>query len=109
MVPNKYKIPTERFRKEIGMLIKDYRKKKNVSQEKLASHIGLSRTSINNIEHGRQRIMIDTLLMISDILKVPLIDFMPKEFEMLPSFDKQIPSGTSDSVKEWLYDVKDNK
>jgi transcriptional regulator with XRE-family HTH domain len=65
--------------RQIGSSIKERRKKSEplVSQEKLADIVGLSRTSIVNIELGKQHIQIHTLYQIADILGVNALDLLP--------------------------------
>lgn len=51
---------TEKY-EAIGKRIKAGRKRIGITQEDLAKHLGLSRTSICNIEVGRQALTIDHL------------------------------------------------
>ena len=55
---------------EIGGRILATRKRANLRQEKLAEAVQLSRTSITNIERGRQKIQVDTLYAIAEVLGV---------------------------------------
>lgn len=109
MIPTLYQIPSRRFREEVGLLIKKAREKKDIPQGRLASRIGLTRTSINNIEHGRQRLMLDTLLMISDILNVSIVELLPKKFEIRPSIDSEISKEESEPVKAFIQEMRENK
>ena len=104
MIPFTYKISLEKFHQEVGSLIKLRRGK--MSQAKLAQAIGLTRTSVNNIEHGRQRILLDTLLMISDILNVKMVNLLPKHFKVLKTVKDQIPKGTSESLVRFIEEVQ---
>lgn len=109
MIPTLYQIPSRRFREEVGLLIKKAREKKDIPQGRLANRIGLTRTSINNIEHGRQRLMLDTLLMISDILNVSISELLPKNFEIRPSIDNEISKEKSEPLKAFIDDVRGKK
>jgi transcriptional regulator with XRE-family HTH domain len=60
----------------IGNLIRKQRKKTRISQEELADKLGLSRTSIVNIEHGRQHPSVHLLVDLSRILNVNLSYFV---------------------------------
>src|SRR5437879_2601330 len=53
------------FYKQVGEKIRSRRGKK-LSQEALASAVGLTRTSISNIEKGRQRLLLHTLVDVAD-------------------------------------------
>lgn len=55
-----------------------------LTQEALAAKATLTRTSIINIEKGRQQILLHTLVDISHALRVPISDLLPSgdNFEM---------------------------
>lgn len=55
---------------EIGRNIRQARDAEDMTQEHLATRIGLTRTSIVNIEQGHQRVPIHTLVVIADALNV---------------------------------------
>ena len=57
------------FYKQVGQSIRT-RRGKNLSQEALACAVGLTRTSISNIESGRQKMLLHTFVDIADALKV---------------------------------------
>lgn len=63
---------------EIGRRIKAEREALGFSQIDLAQEIGLTRTSITNIEAGRQRMLIQTLYAIATALGIPVSDLLPK-------------------------------
>ncbi|MCW3122611.1 MAG: hypothetical protein JWQ38_2103, partial [Flavipsychrobacter sp.] len=66
------------FYLRLGELIKEARNKVDVKQEKLAEFLGLSRVSIVNIEQGKQKVQIHTLLEIINYLEIPITDFFGK-------------------------------
>jgi Zn-dependent peptidase ImmA (M78 family)/transcriptional regulator with XRE-family HTH domain len=61
----------------IGARIRSEREDASISQGDLGSRVGLTRTSISNIELGRQKIQIDTLYGIAAALGVPTAALMP--------------------------------
>lgn len=63
---------------KIGQRIRETRTKKQISQQDLAKEIGLTRTSIVNIEQGRQKIMIHSLYAVAKVLDVPVATLLPK-------------------------------
>lgn len=79
---------------EIIERIKVLRKARKITQEQLADGIGLTRTSVNNIEKGRQRITIKTLIKISEFFGVELYSIIPmpetKEDKILHSFIEKL-------------------
>lgn len=95
----KAKTADQVFYRQFGRLLADVRRKKGVSQEILADEIGLSRTSITNIEKGRQPIQLHSLYRIARLLGVEIKEILPspKVFE-LPVVNEQL----SVSRSEWL-------
>lgn len=60
----------------IGFKIAFLREQKEMTQAQLAEKIGLDRTSINNIELGRQRILVHYLEEIAEVLGVKPKDLL---------------------------------
>jgi transcriptional regulator with XRE-family HTH domain len=69
--------PTDNLYKEIGLRIFRAREKKGLTQEQLGEKIFLQRTSITNIEKGRQKILIHTLVNIALALDVEVSALIP--------------------------------
>lgn len=65
--------------REFGVLLAAERKRKRLSQSRLAELIGLSRTSITNIECGRQPIQLHQLYSFAAILRIDVKNLLPKE------------------------------
>jgi transcriptional regulator with XRE-family HTH domain len=65
------------FYRQFGRILAEARNKKKMSQELLARELGLSRTSVTNIEKGRQPVQLHTLYQISQLLSVELKDLLP--------------------------------
>ena len=63
--------------KRLGKLLAGRRTESGMSQEAFAKAVGLSRTSITNIESGRQPISLHTLYFMADILGVEPADLLP--------------------------------
>ena len=61
----------------IAQRLKQIRKKRGLNQTQLSKKIGLSRTSIVNMESGNQKISIDNLYMLCKILDVKSSEFLP--------------------------------
>lgn len=66
----------DRFYKHVGEKIRAARGK-GLSQEALAAAVGLTRTSISNIEKGRQRLLLHTLVDLAATLKVTPASLLP--------------------------------
>ncbi len=54
----------------LGALIKEHRNQKGLTQAELAKKVGLPRTGIANIEAGRQRLYLHTLINIANALDI---------------------------------------
>ena len=59
----------------IGEKIRELRKQKNISYEKLAKEIGLDRNTVNLIELGKTNFQFQTLLRILSYHKMSVFDF----------------------------------
>ncbi len=68
----------EYFYKRLGVLLKEERKRAEISQETLSDYLGLSRVSVVNIEKGKQKVQVHTLIEIIKFLKIPSEDFLEK-------------------------------
>lgn len=58
----------DRVYRLFGSRVRALREERNVTQEELASRVALSRTSITNIERGRQRVMLHQMMDIAQAL-----------------------------------------
>lgn len=67
------------FYKAFGELLRKVRRNapRRVTQAKLAAEVGLSRSSIANIERGRQRVPLHLLFDLAAVLRVPPSDLLP--------------------------------
>ena len=61
----------------IGSAVATARRAKGVSQDDLAGALGLSRGSVSNIEAGRQKLLVHTLMRAAQYLGVPVAQFIP--------------------------------
>ena len=67
----------ELFYAEFGQRLADERNARNLSQELVAGRVGMSRTSIVNIEKGRQRVPLHMLYSLADALGVEVARLLP--------------------------------
>lgn len=65
------------FDRALGERIREARERVGVKQEQLAQAVGLSRTSITNIERGRQGVQAYLLVRIAEILGQPAAELLP--------------------------------
>ncbi|UFU00172.1 helix-turn-helix transcriptional regulator [Radiobacillus kanasensis] len=67
---------------QFGRTIRDYRRKKNISQEKLAELSGLHRTYISEVERGERNISLLNIVKIAVALEINVYElflFIDKE------------------------------
>lgn len=87
---------------QIGKSIQDLRraKKPKLTQAGLAELLGVTRTSITNIEKGRQRVPLHMLYTLCAKLSVQISDVIPAVDEVLG--EASVPSAKVDSNKNSL-------
>ncbi len=61
----------------VGKAIREARRGRGLAQTNLASVVGLTRTSISNIENGRQKILLHTFFEIARALDVDPLHLLP--------------------------------
>lgn len=78
----------------VGGNIKKARKGLGMSQSNLSAVINLSRTSVVNIEQGRQHPSLFLLWQISNALKVNISDLLPDNTSEKRNLHRESPHGT---------------
>lgn len=63
---------------EFGLTLSGERRRKRMSQAQFAGKVGLSRTSVTNIERGRQPIQLYQLYLFASVLQVDVMNLLPK-------------------------------
>jgi DNA-binding XRE family transcriptional regulator len=83
----------DQFYHDVGLLIRDARKKaNNMTQEALALSVGLTRTSLTNVEKGRQKLLLHTFTQIAVVLSVQPTDLLPKNQNLPNNLRSELPS-----------------
>jgi len=67
----------QQFYDELGERVQRARRKRGLTQERLATLIGLTRTSVVNLEKGRQKILCHTLVHLAKALQVSAEELLP--------------------------------
>lgn len=75
------------FYQQLGENIRMCRKKARLSQDMLAKLIGLTRTSLTNIENGRQHPPLHTLCDLGEKLKVDIAELLPRKLSAASEID----------------------
>jgi transcriptional regulator with XRE-family HTH domain len=94
--------------KEFGELVRLHRERQEkLTQEKLGQLVGLSRTSITNIEKGRQHVALHQLLDLADALKVQPEALIPRRDKGVTSswLAEKLPPGTEKDIAEWAENL----
>lgn len=76
----------DQFYKEFGRRVRLERERAGVTQAQLAAAIGLTRSSVANLEAGRQKILLHVLMITSRLLDVAPADLLP-EFDGQSALD----------------------
>jgi len=76
---------------------------KKLTQAKLAGLLSLTRTSITNIEKGRQKLLVHTLLGLAECLSVPVRELIPEVQKT--RIAKGRPKGVSSKEFAWVETV----
>lgn len=81
-MPNNYTVDEDDFYLMLGEKIRTFRKKKSLTQDNLADQCNLKRTSISNIEKGKQKPPLFGIVAICNALEIELSDLVPSVNEI---------------------------
>lgn len=102
-----------KFYIELGVRIASNRTKKSISQEVLADFLKLSRSSVANIEKGRQKPSVIALALIANFLKVDVSELLPSISDLdienlnLRGLDiNEENEATKESLKDFLSTLR---
>jgi len=73
---------TQSLYRHIGRAVKHAREALEMTQEELASQVGVARTSITNLEKGKQHFPLHHLLSVAELLHMDLVSFIPSSDEL---------------------------
>ncbi len=90
----------------IGKLVRTERERAKLTQDELAHRVGLTRTSISNIESGRQKIQVHTLYALAEALHVSADTLLPRTgVHELEAIEKRLPEELPPAKREWVKRV----
>lgn len=97
----------EAFYSALGRLIRLHRLRLDLTQERLGQLAGLSRTSITNIENGRQHILTHQMFIFANVLKVPPEALLPGGDSPVSQSDlaAKLPAGTEEDIAKWVENI----
>lgn len=93
---------------EVGRRIRETRLAHDLTQDELGAHVSLTRTSITNIEAGRQKFLLHTLYEIAEALDVQpaaLLPDVPRQASDKTELEQELPSDLSPAEQEWIVAV----
>ena len=89
----------------VGRLVHQHRNGKTtdpMTQDRLGVLVGLSRTSITNIEKGRQHVSLHQLYRIADALNIPVEALLPPPSRPGRSeLAQKLPPGIEPEISKW--------
>ena len=89
---------------EFGKRVKAARRSAELTQAELAKAIGLTRTSVANIEAGRQRAFLDTVYGIADAVRCAPQELLPDATALRAELPAAVGS-QPDDVQQWILDT----
>jgi transcriptional regulator with XRE-family HTH domain len=87
-----------------GELIREARRNRRLTQSDLGTAVGLTRTSIVNIERGRQKLLLHTLFEFADVLGVEPEALLPPKAANEPG-DIRIPEDLSIETRDFIMEA----
>ncbi|MET9141483.1 helix-turn-helix domain-containing protein [Streptomyces parvulus] len=91
----------DRFYAAVGDRIRDARSAARLTQAELAASLGLARSSIANIEGGRQRLPLHMVILIAETLNINVSELLPDMAESQPAPDLK-------NIDEKLHDADES-
>jgi DNA-binding XRE family transcriptional regulator len=92
------------FYKKLGEAIKTARINGQHKQESVSNHLGLNRISVVNIEKGKQKVQLHTLLEIASFLNVKIEELIPPlEYLKAPVIDNKLVKSIQKELEQ-VYD-----
>jgi transcriptional regulator with XRE-family HTH domain len=96
----------DRLYAEFGQLVRRHRQRLGLTQDQLAERIALARTSITNIERGRQKILLHQLFQLAESMGVSPEAILPtSQPEPSPHVDEKLPRSLNAREREWVQRV----
>lgn len=84
----------------LGQQIRSAREVRGLSQQEVANVIGLMRSSVANIEGGRQRITVHSMIAVCQALDLDPADVVTRAMEGAEPFTSAIPAEVKNSTEK---------
>jgi transcriptional regulator with XRE-family HTH domain len=87
-----------------GRELRRVRRQKRMTQDDLAQRVNLGRTSIVNIESGRQRVHLHTFVDLAEALEISATELLPDEPESVPEIADRVDTLPAPE-RDWVMRV----
>jgi Helix-turn-helix. len=99
----------ERLYREFGHILRRRRQAADLTQEDVAGRVGLARTSITNMELGRQHVSLHMVYQLANAIGIPASDLLPDKAALLQQ-DTELESSlrkepVGEDEKDWIRRV----
>src|SRR5690349_11552692 len=100
-------VDAEDLCREIGQRIRCARAERKLTEAELAAVVLLTRTSITNIEHGRQKLLLHTLYDIAAALAVEPCNLLPEVTKGVNKrvLEQNISDDLSTDEQDWIRSI----
>lgn len=92
------------FYEALGENVSRVRQATNLTQQLLATKVGLTRTSITNIEKGRQPIQAHVLVALARVLKISVTELLPNVQEN-DADNPVLPGNLDEDKRAWITKI----
>lgn len=90
----------------LGAMVRVRREREGLTQGQLADRIGMTRTSVTNIESGRQKVQLHTLYDIAAALDVSPAELLPSAERLeAVAVGAQMPDDAKPEERDWALRV----
>lgn len=90
------------FYVDVGKAIRRLREERGLTQTDLGTAVGLTRTSISNVEKGRQKMLLHTFYDVAETLMADLSTILPRQGQAITSEEQKLPTNISPSEREFI-------
>ncbi len=94
--------------RRFGELVRQHRRALRLTQEKVGSRVGLSRTSITNIEKGRQKVLLHQLYDLAAAIETTPASLLPEplQIDRAAEFERELRArGATEDELDWIKQV----
>lgn len=96
----------DQFYEQFGARVRRARRQIGINQEELGHRVGLERSSISNIELGRQHVPLHMIMEFATALEVPAMSLLPGASAQ-PDPLRDVPQGTRPFVEDILQTAEE--